>query len=762
MKGAMGRAFRSWGWRERVRVLLLSCTPFVVIVISWLYAILPFWQPGITSRNDMFCHIYRMFELDRCWKSGIFYPRIAPDFEFGYGIPFFQFYPPLTSYVAEFFHLVGLGYIEAIKATFSLGLFLSGLGMYLYGLTLLRERTGALLAAIAYIYAPYQLLDVYERGALTESLALSLLPFVFWSFHQLYGRGDARHLLLTAGILGALAPTHNIIALFFMPLLLAYLLFLVLERPNVHRLFPCISAIVLALGLGAFYWLPALVEMEWLAIPSLLAGINSEHFAPASTIIQNSLIFDYWGPLRFRLGLTSAVLALLAIGMSAFHSKETRQRMLFFSTALTVCLLLQLSVTQRLWDIIPLAKLIQFPWRLLGFASISIALLIGSLPRSAALLASKLSGTGNMGSFLPGRPELASASVVALLLILTSTLRLSPRLSPLWTTLPNGEINLDSLNEMGHSGSGGSDLFRQFLPTWVGVGVPHIAEGRPRHEGAPVVSSAASVEIEVVEHGAQYFDLRTSSAQPFPLLFHLFYFPGWQAYVDGATVDTYPSTPLGLVTLGVPSGEHRIILRFEDTPIRRASILLSSLTLCALLVVSIHRWRIGLLVGSLILLLFIALAAWHIQPFVFTQFPSPAEASLEGKVKLLGYALDEPVYRPGETLGVTLYWLSLREMGEDYTVFVHLVEEGGTRLVGQHDGQPVYNFTPTTRWEPGEIVVDRHEFTIEPETPPGQYRIFVGMYLPSSMRRLQVLDTKMRVSENAVLLTRVRVQEAAR
>lgn len=166
--------------------------------------------------------------------------------------------------------------------------------------------------------------------------------------------------------------------------------------------------------------------------------------------------------------------------------------------------------------------------------------------------------------------------------------------------------------------------------------------------------------------------------------------------------------------------------------------------------------------GSSLLLLLIALAAWHIRPFVFTQFPFPAEANFEGKVKLLGYTIDKPVYRPGETLGVTLYWLSLREMGEDYTVLVHLVEENGTRLFGQHDGQPVYNFTPTTRWEPGEIVVDRHEFTIQADTPPGQYRIFVGIYLLSTMRRLEVLDTKMSLSENAVLLTRVRVQEATR
>lgn len=723
-------------------------------MILWFYAILPFWQPGITSRFDMLNHIYRLFQLDTCWHDRVFYPRLAPDFAFGYGEPLFQFFPPLAFYVAEFFHLVGLGFIEAIKATFSLALLLSGFGMYLYVLTLLRERTAALLAAITYMYAPYQLLTIYERGALLEASALSILPFILWSFHQAYERGHVRHLLLTSGILAALTLTHNITALLCMPFLVAYLLLLFLRRPHARGTLVCISSMILALALAASYWVPALMEAIWAAVSE--THIFSWHFAAPSIVVQKSLVFDYWGPDRTRFGLTYSILALAAIGLLTVQPRHARHWMLFFSSALAICLVLQLSVTQRLWSIIPLAGFLQFPWRLLGIASLSTAVLMGSIPRSTTILADRFGLNGKIASFGRVGPQLGSASLIAVLLILSSTLRLSPRLSPLWTRLANSEIDFYSLNETGRSG----DLFAQFLPVWVKVDVADIPEGRPQEDGTPIVSPFTGVDIQVSRHGTQYFDLNTSSPQAFPLLFHTFYFPGWQAYVDRQRVSTYPSSPLGLVTLAVPSGEHRIMLRFEDTPLRRASKLLSTSALCAVVALCAYKLKSGLLIGFLLLLLAIGLVAWHVRPFAFRQFPSPIEAELAGKVKILGYTLDKSEYRPGDTLGVTLYWLGLRQMDEDYTVFVHLVKQSGSSIVGQHDGQPVYGFTPTSRWEPGEIVVDRHQFIMESSAPPGEYNILVGMYLLSTMQRLEVTDTRTRHSQNALLLTTVRIEEA--
>ncbi|HJX38777.1 MAG TPA: hypothetical protein VJ714_09255, partial [Anaerolineae bacterium] len=167
-------------------------------------------------------------------------------------------------------------------------------------------------------------------------------------------------------------------------------------------------------------------------------------------------------------------------------------------------------------------------------------------------------------------------------------------------------------------------------------------------------------------------------------------------------------------------------------------------------------WRA--LVAALVSVLALsALVALHALASPTVQNPVAVEANLDNQVKLLGYYLDKPDYRPGDTISVTLYWLALQEMDKDYKVFVHLTDEGKTRLVAQSDRWPVYNFSPTTRWQPGEIVWDRHEIEIPADSVPGTYNLSTGMYLLETMRNLEVLGRDGGVQGVSVTLTSVEI-----
>ncbi|MFQ6000108.1 MAG: hypothetical protein ACE5LG_00390, partial [Anaerolineae bacterium] len=143
--------------------------------------------------------------------------------------------------------------------------------------------------------------------------------------------------------------------------------------------------------------------------------------------------------------------------------------------------------------------------------------------------------------------------------------------------------------------------------------------------------------------------------------------------------------------------------------------------------------------------------------FGFVTRPIELEANLEGKVRLLGYNVDKNTYHPGDALKVTLYWLALEEMTEDYKVFVHLMDEGQTKMWAQHDDDPVLGFTPTTRWMAGELIVDRHTLVLPKETPPGAYQIFTGMYEYERVRNLTVLEGG--TADNRIPLGLIEVRE---
>ena len=75
------------------------------------------------------------------------------------------------------------------------------------------------------------------------------------------------------------------------------------------------------------------------------------------------------------------------------------------------------------------------------------------------------------------------------------------------------------------------------------------------------------VDRELVEYSAERSVLLT---------FNTFYYPGWHAYLldpdNGATLEELPIAlrgELGLMTVRVPAGVGHVLLRFEDTPIRK-------------------------------------------------------------------------------------------------------------------------------------------------------------------------------------------------
>jgi len=252
--------------------------------------------------------------------------------------------------------------------------------------------------------------------------------------------------------------------------------------------------------------------------------------------------------------------------------------------------------------------------------------------------------------------------------------------------------------------------------------------------------------------------MKVACDQEWTLSFHTFYFPGWIVYLDGQQAPVYPSGDLALLTADIPPGEHEVLVRFEDTFARLLGNTVSLLTLLGLVIFALVRWRARAAVAVVAIAVVVSgLVAWHTRPFSFSVQPQPREVNLEDQVKLLGFSLDRETYRAGDTIHVTLYWMGLQQMSQDYKVFVHLRDEGQTKMWAQHDGGPVEGFTPTTRWLPGEVIADDHALLIPLEAPPGSYKLFSGMYEWETVRNLTILTPEAASPNSRILLGKVEV-----
>ena len=116
--------------------------------------------------------------------------------------------------------------------------------------------------------------------------------------------------------------------------------------------------------------------------------------------------------------------------------------------------------------------------------------------------------------------------------------------------------------------------------------------------------------------------------------------------------------------------------------------------------------------------------------------PNLMREEIGDHMQLVGYSYGPEKLAPGGEFDITLYWRSDAPLKEDYSVFVHLVDELGI-VEAQSDSYPAQGSRPTSEWRPGTIVVDEHRVRVPQTLPaPGTLRIEAGMYRYADGKRL--------------------------
>jgi len=101
-------------------------------------------------------------------------------------------------------------------------------------------------------------------------------------------------------------------------------------------------------------------------------------------------------------------------------------------------------------------------------------------------------------------------------------------------------------------------------------------------------------------------------------------------------------------------------------------------------------------------------------------------------ITLVGYTYSRRSLQAGEELAITLHWRVRTAVDNDCKVFLHLLDEQGTRWA-QRDTQP-------GRWPVGQEVTDSHLLSLPSQMPPGVYHPIVGLYRPSDGSRVPLLN----------------------
>ena len=548
-------------------------SPFFLLVAFSIFALAPLTAPGyFIYAHDARHSVYFLQMFDLSMRDGAWYPRWAMDMVFGYGYPLWLILAPIPFFVGEAFHLVGFDFVSAVKIVDGLALFFSALTMYLFASRVLGKNAG-LVAAMAYAYAPYHLVDLYVRASQAELVSFIFPPLVCWAFHELATTRQVRYIGIAALAYAGLVLSHISMAALFTPIIGSYILFLLFTTrpPTADRKLPfdlrftfyAFASIALALAIAAIFLLPVLLEQKFLTSDPLIGGFFNyrQHFLNA-----NQLLSPFWGygyagvngndQFSLQLGLIPVLLSIIALWAFTKARGTLRAHIAFFVVVLIAIIFAMLPISASLWE--PFASIIafaQFPWRLLIVAAFALAFLVGAA----------------MHALPDDTHDLAPALAVVLIFVTANYSYTEPqRTDAVFNYQTQMEFEVKDRELLGDTIWMTGDR-PQDSPL-----VDQYINGQSLEKAIALNDSAT---VRTIRNGGQSTDLSIESNVATRVMIYTRYFPGWTATIDNQPANIEPYGEQGLILVNVPSGSHVVRLRFEDTPPRQIGAVISALGL---------------------------------------------------------------------------------------------------------------------------------------------------------------------------------------
>lgn len=698
----------------------------------------------LPQTNDAFLHFQRLISAGLNLQSGSLLPRWGPHLHAGYGYPLGNFYAPGWHILGGVLVWLGLPPVQVWLLAQTAGILLYPTGAYVFARLFSRPPAALLSAAVA-LYAPLRYYEVFVQGNVSQLITMGLIPWALWAFGRCLLRPRPGRIALAAGIFAVLMMMHHPTAALAAPLIGGYIVLagaalLNREKPY-RRILAALAAYGLALLLSAAYWLPALAESEYVSLDSAALQYRVEDgFIPPDELLGpvrgvdrgsfNQPFVLSAGRLHLALAAAGTLLALLLI------HKTDRWQLAHLAGGLLVALgglYLATYHSLWLWEAVPGARLILYPWRVLGLVAVALvpgtALLVERLP---ARLQSPIAG-------------LATVAVFGTTLPLLYPLR--PNAPDLAPVTPATSIEYELA-----SGNMGGVATNEYLPQWV--------EERP--ELAPCldcylewewrvpvaeVSLPPGATVEGCPAHRQRGDCaEISTPNAFRLEWQQFYFPGWQARIDGQPVALAPTTPHGLLSTALPAGTHRVEIWYAGTPVQKNGTSISLLALALLGSLGLAGWKAGpvtklpgrrsnrlaaaIIVGSLA---FTAVNAAYIEPATdwFRVAGTPAsphrmetnapvtfvdEQGTE-QVRLLGYTLSTAQAEPGEWVIVDLYWQALVAQTRTWHTALDLFDPVQGKSWSHTRNLVPGGYSPS-QWPTDRYIIDRHILRLGEDVPP--------------------------------------------
>lgn len=582
-KAGLGRVFGRW-WR------------YVLVVFFAMLLSVGVWSrpDQVMLGDDYAFHVSRLESTTHALVNGQTLPQVDPEALDGFGYAYNLFYGPILTYLAA-----GLEFLIGswpIVVNLILVLCLAGAGITMcYAMTrVTKNRMLALLIAVIYMASPYLLNNIYSRMALGEVAAAVAAPILLLGLYQLTAREKhaSRSLAVAAALL---ILSHSLSAMLFALMGGVYVLLNVDKVFNVRSIWRMILAVVVALGLSAFFTLPlieARLEGDY--------GVFDQDYAEAFFGANPQSMNDHrvWPQQLVALGATGEEYGI-ALGMMAmigilgfwfvWRTIEDRTERRFVTSLYIIAILAIFAMLPIVdWKYLPSVFWnMQFPWRLMMIAMTALSVVAGY---TMFALVRRVSA----------EKQLVFAIMVGVLAVYT--------VAPV--VLPDETRHLEDFGKV-EEDLATVGFQAEYAPVMLLCDASSEADRERGYacslERIRKVLAGRGTKVEVVSGQARLnkavkdglrveFEVRNTEERGAVAELPLIWYPGYRAWLDDVELVVGRSEEYGLVTVEIPAGMRgKVKVDYELTRPTEVGMLVSVATaglgIIWVMITAVYDWR---------------------------------------------------------------------------------------------------------------------------------------------------------------------------
>lgn len=745
-------------------------------------------------------HVPRGVVFSQAISDGVLYPRWTQFLHWGLGSPLFTFQPPLPYYGLDLLYRLGVAHPIGWRLLMAAGLLTAFAGAYL----LLRAVTGqkwpAVVAGAAYMYAPYVIRDALERGS-NEAYGVFLYPWVLWGVVWVARRPSVARFAVATLAWAACIASHVLAPLMLLPFALAAAAYLAWR----HRSWSPPGVLLAGALLTAAAWMPMIPEQGHVHVErdfSQAEAVPARNPIPLDALLAPPAVYDTMrdnNGTGDRFGVVQAVVLIAGLPATAIAWARRRHAP---AAALGACTLAGLllfwmltAASDPLWNmpaVGPLLAHLLYRTRLMGVLSLAAACTAGALVALFSTRRRRIIG-------------LALAGLLILAALPSLYVEYQHRYGSFEARLDLADVRAIEI------ATGGKALtaFGEFTPRWrtapFDQALLHELGTGHNPQQKPLRNSPDEIQVRAARVTSSAWDLEVIARQATTVTFYLLYYPRWRAWLDGGPAMLRPEADSGYAQLDLPAGRHRIALRYGRTAAESTGLVISGLSLLALLGmtgwVSVNRLRHGrpLATGSPgdraesdhstppPVWLLSAATAFLVLKFAYidgtttwlrcTSTPTrvcEAQATVNipfpGGPRLRGYAVSSYKAAPGQALRVTLFWQGETGQQKRLASFVHVRNSQPNQSVNPRTGSDIWaqadqvtpGGLPTEAYKSGRLYKDDHRVALPEDMPAGEYYLEVGLADPATGEQLDpepaAVQPPLRILWRSVLLPSVSVR----